>query len=97
MYDHLLSDILPHDKHARILDLGCGAGLLLEWLSQRRGYSNAMGIDKDLGQISFAKNLGLHAEVAADTSEWLSEQAAFELVIMTDVLSTFQSLGRSPY
>lgn len=86
MYDRLLSAVLPLDKSAPILDVGCGAGLLLEWLSKQKGYSCAVGIDIDPGQVRFAKELGVNAELVTDASEWLSQQRSFDLVVMSDVL-----------
>jgi 2-polyprenyl-3-methyl-5-hydroxy-6-metoxy-1,4-benzoquinol methylase len=35
---------LPADKAVPILDLGCGNGMLLEWL-RSKGYSNLVGVD----------------------------------------------------
>lgn len=84
-YDRMFSDLLPTDPAARILDVGCGAGLLLEWLKQK-SYSNAIGIDADRGQVDFAKRLGLTVEFVNDASEWLLKENGFQLIVMSDVL-----------
>src|ERR1700733_5881629 len=96
IYDHLYSHsrILPADHDARILDFGCGAGLLLEWLLVAKRYTNALGIDADAGQISFAKRLGVSAELVEDSNAWLLQQAKFDLIIMTDVLEHIPSPSR---
>jgi len=93
MYDLIFSDILPRDRSAQILDIGCGAGLFLEWLSGQKGYSNAIGIDRDPGQVSFARSLGLNVDLIEDPSVWLSERGGFELVVMSDVLEHIASPG----
>jgi SAM-dependent methyltransferase len=85
-YDHQYSGVLPPERNARILDLGCGAGLLLEWLLAEKKYTSATGIDTDAGQVGFAKRLGLSAQLVEDSSAWLVQQAQFDLIIMSDVL-----------
>lgn len=49
-----IAPFLPDDKDARLIDIGCGAGLLLNYLL-KKGYFNLEGIDILPGQIEFAK------------------------------------------
>jgi 2-polyprenyl-3-methyl-5-hydroxy-6-metoxy-1,4-benzoquinol methylase len=49
-YALYFSDILPNDRSARILDLGCGGGRFLVFL-QSRGYTNLVGVDRDEHQL----------------------------------------------
>ena len=51
------------DRRARILELGCGPGHLLEFLS-RQGFVQAEGIDISDEQVSLATSRGLSARVA---------------------------------
>jgi SAM-dependent methyltransferase len=77
--------LLPRQKDSRILDLGCGAGLLLEWLGAM-GFTNTVGIDVDPGQAAFARSIGQNAVVVEDPVAWLERQEPFGAVFMSDVL-----------
>ena len=85
-YDLHFAAMLPSSSDARILDIGCGAGLLLEWLSQRMGFVNVTGIDIDGGQVGFAREIGQNALLVEDVVSWLATQPAFHTIFMTDVL-----------
>lgn len=85
-YRRIWGPLLPAAKDARILDIGCGAGLLMEWLVKGAGYAHVFGIDVDPGQIAFAKSLGLNSELVNDASFWINQQAPFDVILMTDVL-----------
>ncbi len=52
-YGKRLIDLIPDNKSQRILDIGCGSGLLTEMLAEKSGY--VMGIDKSLEVINYAK------------------------------------------
>jgi 2-polyprenyl-3-methyl-5-hydroxy-6-metoxy-1,4-benzoquinol methylase len=54
---HYLS-LLPIEKDARILDLGCGCGEFLYFL-QRHGYRNSSGVDLSDRQIDVGRSLGV--------------------------------------
>jgi SAM-dependent methyltransferase len=58
-------------RDARVLELGCGPGDLLEWLRQR-GFTAARGIDVSAEQVALARSIGLDARVA-DVFEHLDE------------------------
>lgn len=80
-----IGHFLPVDKNARIVDVGCGAGILLEWLSAQ-GFSNARGLDSDRGQIDYCLSMELHAEHTHDTAMSLAAFEDIDLVILKDVL-----------
>lgn len=77
--------LLPANKGARILDFGCGAGLILEWLAAE-GFKNAEGVDLDPGQIQFAQSLGLNVRLVDADISWLGTVEKFDVVMLTDVL-----------
>ena len=86
-YDSLYKKFLPENKNARILDFGCGAGLLMEWMQKECSYTNVTGIDIDMGQIDFARRLGLDANWSDDPVSWLKTKGvSYDLIIMKDVL-----------
>ena len=84
-FDKTIGRFLPDDPQARIIDVGCGAGILLEWLKVR-GYSHAQGVDLDSGQIAFSHSLGLKAEQIIDTALWLQQQQGADLIVFKDIL-----------
>ena len=84
-FSKTIGRFLPEDRAARIVDVGCGAGLLLEWL-QYKGYSNARGIDPDQGQVEFCRSLGLQATQVDVSSEWLTQQENLDIVVFKDIL-----------
>lgn len=84
-YSIIYLRLLPERKDARILDFGCGAGLILEWLREA-GYLNLWGVDLDGGQIAFARKLGLKVEQITDSCAWLGKNRPFDVILMKDVL-----------
>jgi cyclopropane fatty-acyl-phospholipid synthase-like methyltransferase len=83
---------LPIDKSAQILDIGCGAGILLEWFVGS-GYPNAQGIDIDRSQIEFASHLGLKVECVPDSISWVQNSSTFDMIMMCDVLEHVSSVN----
>lgn len=81
----LYGPLLPTDRSARILDFGCGVGVLLEWL-RSEGYKSAEGIDTDRSQIEFAETLNVGARWVPDSVQWLKSSGPFDLIFLTDVL-----------
>ena len=80
---------LPHDKHARILDLGCGYGEFLSFL-QRAGYGQAAGIELDPGQAQAARRLGVENVACGDARELLrASPGRFDFISALDVIEHF--------
>ena len=52
------SNILPTDKDAAILDIGCGVGFFL-WFLQKNGFTNTSGIDVSPEQVKVAAKFGV--------------------------------------
>ena len=84
------SPYLPKDKNARILDLGCGSGLLLEYLDFK-GYTNILGVDVDetvlLTVDSKFKNRIRHINNLLGFLN--NENEKFDLIIAKDVIYYF--------
>jgi len=72
---------------ARILDLGCGVGFLLHWLSRFSGIT-AIGVDASVTQLEIARhNLPDLEIVCADGLEYLhNHENSFDGIFCTDVL-----------
>jgi len=87
VYRHHLRGWLPDDLDAPILDLGCGDGYLLGFLS-RQGHRSLMGIDRSPGQVERSRDRVPEAEIVhGDALELLGErEARFGAIVCIDVL-----------
>jgi 2-polyprenyl-3-methyl-5-hydroxy-6-metoxy-1,4-benzoquinol methylase len=75
-------------KEARILDLGCGTGVLLQYLKER-GFSNLYGFDISAEQIKIAQDRGLDVEVA-DIFDFLKGKGEnFDVIFALDFVEHF--------
>lgn len=67
---HLIARYLPQDRESRIVDLGCGHGTFLYFLS-RAGYTRIAGIDTSQQQIELAHRLGISQAELGDGRNFL--------------------------
>ena len=83
----LIADHFPQDRQTRILDLGCGAGALLFFLS-KQGYKNLKGVDVSVEQVNAAQLKGLTFIVKDDLFKFLAstESESLDVVVMLDVI-----------
>jgi SAM-dependent methyltransferase len=78
--------LLPIERSARILDLGCGYGEFLYFL-QRRGYMNARGVDLGDKQLEVGRSLGVCNLQCKDAAAVLAEsRGEFDFISAIDVL-----------
>lgn len=72
---------------SRVLDVGCGTGIILHWLSKQRGII-PMGVDRSASQIEIARKCIPHISVeCADGLEYMrSHKDSFSAILCTDVL-----------
>ena len=85
--EHAYRHDLPHDKSTAILDVGCGFGRVLAFLSER-GYTNLWGVDRDEDVLKWtAANVTPNVEVVSDLSGFLARhEGKFGLIVIKDVL-----------
>src|SRR5712692_4230817 len=79
--------LLPQDKNAHILDVGCGLGFFLYFL-KRQGYVNHKGIDIGQEQIDFcSREVTEHVEIVPDTRSYLVlHPSTYDAIVINDVL-----------
>ncbi|MBK20656.1 MAG: methyltransferase [Rhodospirillaceae bacterium] len=77
----------PSDKDSTILDLGCGAGLLVHCATQA-GYTNVSGVDISQQQVEAAERLGIKNIRQGDAMEALTalEPASHDAIVSFDIL-----------
>lgn len=76
------------DKDDSILELGCGPGYILNYLSTK-GFNNVKGIDISQEQVDLAKSRSLNAETA-DVFHFLSgEKEKYKVILALDFIEHF--------
>lgn len=79
---------LPENKHAKILDLGCGRGELLLWL-ETLGYKNLHGLEvsPEMAKLAQANLAQKTITLITDLNKHLSaDKNTYALIILNDVL-----------
>jgi SAM-dependent methyltransferase len=85
----LLPVIEGVDRHAAVLELGCGSGPMLELL-RRSGYANLRGVDTAPEMVERACVRGLRVERADVVSFLRSSSDTFQLIMALDFLEHFR-------
>jgi SAM-dependent methyltransferase len=75
-------------RTARVLELGCGPGYMLGYLSGL-GFTDVSGIDISVEQVALARAAGHRAEVADVFAHLADRPAAFDLIVGLDFLEHF--------
>lgn len=73
----------PSSQPREILDVGCGTGTMLQYLTR---YGSAMGVDADENAVSFCKQRGVDNVELFDGHRLPFPDESFNLVTMFDVL-----------
>ena len=78
--------LLPVNKAARIVDLGCGYGSFLYFLHEE-GYRNIAGVDVGTEQVDSARRLGIPNVVQDDCGRFLEGcRQEFDCLTALDLL-----------
>lgn len=85
LYRRQFLPLLPGDKNAEILDLGCGSGSLV-WFLQRNGFQNASGIDLSRDLVVAGTQLGVRNLRHGNFNEQIQTADLFDAIVMRDVL-----------
>jgi 2-polyprenyl-3-methyl-5-hydroxy-6-metoxy-1,4-benzoquinol methylase len=80
--------IQNYSKEASIIDIGCGAGHLLNFLKQS-GYDNSYGIDISEQQVNSARSKGLNAEVVNIFDFIKTNKRKFDIIFAMDIVEHF--------
>lgn len=88
--EKIVANHFPADRNVKILDVGCGYGLLLHVL-RRLGYRNLAGIETSAEQVESARALGLDCVRRGDLLEVLRSgaESACDVIVAFDVLEHF--------
>ncbi len=85
-FHHRLSAFLPGDRDAAILDVACGAGELLHYLTSR-GYRATAGIDLSDEQLAQARAAGVTNVSRADALEHLGQSSGrYDFIVASHLI-----------
>lgn len=85
-YDRIYDPLLPGDRTARILDIGCGGGHFLHYLD-RKGYVNMEGIDIAPGLVRFVHDEIWPGVFQGDVMEHLRDRTnRYDVLVANDFL-----------
>lgn len=86
-------DSAGFERAARVMDLGCGTGLMGEVLRDRCGW--LAGIDLSAGMLARAKAKGLYDQLdKADLNTLALDEARYDLIVAADVFTYVGALER---
>jgi SAM-dependent methyltransferase len=90
--DRLIRRYFPGDRDARILDIGCGDGFLLQAL-RAHGYAKVRGVDTSAEQVALAQSRGIDV-MQGDILAALTDCPAgsLDVVVAFDVLEHLSKL-----
>ena len=89
VWNHYFKRLLPANKDAVLLDIGCGKGSFVYYL-QQSGYANARGIDLSEEQVEYGRSLGIANIESADLYACLADKKqAYDCITAFDVLEHF--------
>lgn len=81
--------LLPKDRSARILDLGCGQGRFLRFLLDK-GYYNVVGVDVSAEQVKLAHKVADSASVhQGNAFDYLASCEAADAIVALDLIEHF--------
>ena len=72
-----------HNRNLKILDIGCGAGKIMDMLSR---FGTVWGLDNNKKALSFCKKRGFQHLMLADAAGTGFKDNFFDVVTMLDVL-----------
>lgn len=84
-----LQYLINFSKDASILDLGCGNGLMLQFL-KTEGFQNLYGIDISEQQVAIARRRGLVTDSIDAFSFFLNNKDKFDIVFAMDIIEHLQ-------
>lgn len=92
MVRRMISRYFPRDRSAAILDVGCGHGVMVYYLTAA-GYNNVSGVDVSQEQIDLASQLGVTNVFCAPALDYVRAlpSASVDVVLLLDILEHLES------
>ena len=94
--EQLYSTLLPAASDQPVVDIGCGMGFAMRWLS-KAGFTDVEGIDIDESQVHCCQQNGLRVQLSRDSIAYLRQRPQhYQLILMLDVLEHVQKDQQVP-
>jgi len=85
-FEREFKHLMPSNKEAKILDIGCGTGSLIKALNNL-GYSKTNGIDLSVEQVKMAGVFGVTGIEQADVNDYLKDkQETYDMIFAVDLI-----------
>lgn len=84
--DPVAADLAPAGRPVRILDVGCGTGLMLSWLERYARGAPVTGLEYSAGGIAFCRSRGHRDLVHGTATDLPFTTGSFDLVTSFEVL-----------
>ncbi len=78
-----------YDRKAPLLELGCGAGIMLDYLS-RSGFTDLTGIDISADQVREARSRGFNVQQADALTFLRKHPGRYEMIVAMDIVEHFK-------
>jgi cyclopropane fatty-acyl-phospholipid synthase-like methyltransferase len=78
-------EVLPENKNASILDIGCGFGFLIREL-KKEGYSSVIGVDISDQAIAFCLKQGFNVQKSSIAKYAEESKQKFDFIVISHVL-----------
>lgn len=89
VWNYYFKRLLPANKEALLLDIGCGNGSFVYYL-QQAGYADARGIDLSEEQVAYGRSLGIANIRSAGLFAYLADKKeVYDCITALDVLEHF--------
>ena len=86
IYSTNFNRYLPKNKNAKILEIGCGRGIFINYLITK-GYTHIEGVDLSKEQTAFCKNNIFPTVVLGDGFKYLKKsKTKYDLIVMHQVI-----------
>lgn len=89
VYAKLFGPLLPPDRKARILELGCGAGSFLHYLKDA-GYQDIVGVEQDEDHVAAVQALGLPVKRENAVEHLRANPDTYDVIVTIDFLEHFR-------
>lgn len=87
-----IQNILPREKQAQILDIGCGFGQFLKGL-RFLGYENIFGVDISQEATNACEKAGLNVDIINDIKSFAENaNRKFDFIMMSHILEHIEKM-----
>jgi 2-polyprenyl-3-methyl-5-hydroxy-6-metoxy-1,4-benzoquinol methylase len=95
-FERAFLKLLPPDRDARIIDVGCGEGAFLLFL-QAQGYTNICGVDLSPENVAMCAKSGLSVSLGDVTARNWTENGSYDAIVALDLIEHIPKSEAGPF